>query len=133
MDDHPYLGYNHEMKITRTPIAWIGSSKKDYTAFPDDVQDVMGFALDGVQCGLTPSISKHLKGLGNGVYELSDDHKGDTYRAVYVVKFKDIVYVLHAFQKKSKKGVTTPKKDIDLVKRRLKVAGEDYALKIKED
>ena len=133
MDDHPYKCYNYAVNTTRTPIAWIGSSKKDYTAFPDDVQDVMGFALDSVQCGLTPPIAKHLKGLRSGVYELIDDHKGDTYRAVYVVKFKDIVYVLHAFQKKSKKGIATPKTDIDLIRKRLKVAGDDHAVRIKEN
>ena len=93
----------------------------------------MGFALDSVQCGVTPPIAKHLKGLGSGVYELIDDHKGDTYRTVYVVRFKDIVYVLHAFQKKSKKGIATPKTDIDLIRKRLKVAAEDYAAKIREN
>ncbi|WP_028880248.1 type II toxin-antitoxin system RelE/ParE family toxin [Terasakiella pusilla] len=104
----------------RKPLAWLASSKKDYMNFPEDVQDEMGFALDTVQCGKTPAIAKPLKGVGAGVYELIDDFNTDTYRAVYTVQFENKVYVLHAFQKKSKSGIKTPQKDVDLIKDRLK-------------
>tara|TARA_B100000315_G_C14458425_1_gene532564 strand:+ start:254 stop:640 length:387 start_codon:yes stop_codon:yes gene_type:complete len=113
---------------TRKPLAWIGSSKKNYKAFPDDVQDVMGFALDTAQCGLMPQIAKPFSGLGSGVFELLDDYRTDTYRAIYTVRFAEIVYVLHAFQKKSKKGITTPKKDVELIRRRLRDAQNHYAM-----
>lgn len=106
----------------RKDLAWVGSSKKDYTDFPDDVQDVMGFALDTVQCGETPSIAKPFKGIGSGIYELVDNFNKDTYRAVYAVQFEGIVYVLHAFQKKSKTGIKTPKQDVDLIKQRYQAA-----------
>ncbi len=119
--------------IARTEIAWVGSSKKNYKDFPDDVQDVLGFALDSVQCGYKPAIAKPLKGIGSGVFELVDDYKGDTYRAVYAVKFNDIIYVLHAFQKKSTKGIKTPKKDIDLIKKRLKDAIRHFETEIKKN
>lgn len=117
--------------IIRTDIAWVGSSKKNYMEFPDDVQDVLGFTLDCVQCGNTPAIAKPLKNIGSGVFELIDRHIGDTYRAVYMVKFEGIIYVLHAFQKKSKKGIATPKKEIDLIKSRLKAAKEHYETEMK--
>jgi phage-related protein len=118
--------------VDRVDIAWVGSSKKDYKGFPDEVQDVMGFALDCVQCGATPAIAKPLKGLGSGIYELVDNYNSDTYRAVYAVKFEGIVYVLHAFQKKSKKGIATPKKEIGLIKVRLKAATEHFEKEIKK-
>ncbi|MET4735282.1 phage-related protein [Thalassospira sp. MBR-102] len=105
----------------RADLAWVGSSKKDFDKFPDDVQDVMGFALDTVQCGETPQIAKPLKGVGGGVWELVDDYNSDTYRVIYAVQIGDVVYVLHAFQKKSKSGIATPQKDINLVKDRLKI------------
>lgn len=87
----------------------------------------MGFALDVAQLGGKHPDAKPLLGLGGaGVLEVVDDHEGDTYRAVYTVKFAGAVYVLHAFQKKSKRGIKTPLKDLELIKERLKRAGEHY-------
>ncbi len=102
-------------------LVWIGSSLKDLREFPDDVKDVAGFALGCVQEGSTPPEAKPLnqgKLKGKGIFEIVDDYDGDTYRAVYTVKLKERIYVLHAFQKKSKKGKETPKADIDLIKSR---------------
>jgi phage-related protein len=87
----------------------------------------MGYALYQAQVGRKAPSAKPLRGFGGaGVLEIVEDHQTDTYRAVYTVKFSELVYVLHAFQKKSKKGIATPKPDIDLIKRRLRVAEEDY-------
>jgi phage-related protein len=108
------------------PLDWIGSSKKDFLAFPDPVKDEMGNALGLAQFGGKHPSAKPWKGQGPGVFELVEDFRGDTYRAVYTVRFKKIVYVLHAFQKKSPKGIGTAQTDIDLVTRRLKLAQQDY-------
>lgn len=90
----------------------------------------MGYALYQAQLGLKAPSVKPLRGFGSaGILEIVDDHQSDTYRAVYTVKFSDLVYVLHAFQKKSKKGIATPKADIDLIKSRLKIAEEDYKMR----
>lgn len=111
----------------RKPLFWVGSSKEDLSEFPEDVKDVMGFALHLAQTGLKHPDAKPLKGFkGAGVLEVVEDHDGDTYRAVYTVRLAGAVYVLHAFQKKSKKGIATPKADIDLVKARLRRAEEDH-------
>lgn len=105
------------------PVAWVGSSKKDFRAFPDDVQDAMGFALYLAQAGNWHSMMKPLKGFsGAGVIELVENDRGDTYRAVYTVRFEERIYVLHAFQKKSKSGIKTPQQDMDMIKSRLKLA-----------
>jgi phage-related protein len=115
------------MKKERKPIEWIGSSLKDLRAFPEEVKDVIGVALDIAQQGEKHESTKPLQGFGGaGVLEVIDDFDGDTYRAVYTVKLKGVVYVLHAFQKKSKRGISTPKEEIDLVKRRFKAAEEHY-------
>lgn len=107
------------------PLIWIGSSLKDLRDFPDDVKDEMGFALYEAQCGLKPTAAKPLKGFGGaGVLEIVSDYQTDTYRAVYTVRLEERVYVLHAFQKKSKKGIATPKSDLELIKRRLRQAEE---------
>jgi len=109
------------------PLTWVGSSKRDYLRFPDQVQDDMGYALYVAQMGERPKSAKPLKGFkGAGVLELVEDHAGDAYRAVYTVRFAERVYVLHAFQKKSKKGSATPKSEIRLVEQRLRAAAEDY-------
>jgi phage-related protein len=105
-----------------TPLRWIASSRKDYREFPEAVQDSFGFGLFLAQTGQHPPHAKLLRGLGSGVVELVDDHDGDTYRAVYTVRFASAIYVLHAFKKKSKRGIETPKQDIDLIRQRLKVA-----------
>ncbi len=105
----------------------MGGSKADLKTFPDEVQDVMGYALDFAQQGKKHPDAKPLKGFGGaGVLEIVDDYGGNTYRAVYTVKFADAVYVLHCFQKKSKHGIATPQQDIELIERRLKRAREHY-------
>ena len=109
------------------PLLWVASSKRDYREFPPRVQDALGFELFLAQTGQHPPSAKPLKGLGSGVVELIGDFDGDTYRAVYTVRFREAVYVLHAFKKKSKRGIATPKSDIDLIKRRLKDAESDHA------
>lgn len=104
-------------------VYWLGSSKKDLLKMPDEVIDVFGFALHLAQVGKKHKQTKVLKGFGGaGVLEVVEDHDGDTYRAVYTVKFGQHVYVLHCFQKKSKQGIETPKQDIDLIRERLKAA-----------
>jgi phage-related protein len=107
-------------EMARRPLFWEGSSKRDFKQFPTPVQKDMGVALFVVQLGGTPPSAKPWKGLGAGVYELIEDHRGDTYRAVYTVRIADRVHVLHAFQKKSKSGVKTPKADVGLIESRLK-------------
>ena len=112
----------------RRPLFWVGSSKRDLKDFPDEVQDAMGHALDIAQQGKKHQDAKPLSGFGGAsVLEIAEDHDGDTYRAVYTVRFAGAVYVLHAFQKKSKKGTETPKPEIDLIRGRLKRAEEHYA------
>ena len=105
------------------PLHWVGSSKKDLLAMPSDVVDVFGFALHLAQSGKKHGQAKPLKGFGGAsVLEVIEDHMGDTYRAVYTVKIADRVYVLHCFQKKSTKGIETPRQDIDLIRERLRAA-----------
>lgn len=108
------------------PLDWVGSSKKDFLALPGPVKDDMGNALGLAQFGGKHPSAKPWKGQGPGVFELVEDHDGDTYRAVYAVRFREIVYVLHAFKKKSPKGIRTAQADIDLIERRLRMAQQDY-------
>jgi phage-related protein len=108
------------------PLDWVGSSKKDFLSFPEPVKDSMGYALGLAQLGGVHPSAKPWKGLGPGVFEVVDDHDGDTYRAVYTVRFEEVVYVLHAFQKKSPKRIKTARVDVALVERRLKAAQQDY-------
>jgi phage-related protein len=109
------------------PLEWIGSAKDDLLDLPSDVQNVMGYGLYLAQIGDKYDDAKPLKGFkGAGVLEIVDNFDGDTYRAVYTVKFESAVYVLHVFQKKSKSGIATPKPDIELIERRLKVAQEHH-------
>ena len=109
------------------PLRWIASALNDLKKFPEDVQDVMGYALDLAQHGQKHPDAKPLHGFsGAGVLEIVDDFDGDTYRAIYTVKFEGVIYLLHSFQKKSKHGIATPKQDIELVKKRLKIAQENY-------
>jgi phage-related protein len=108
------------------PVHWIGSSLRDLQEFPAPVQDDIGYALYVAQIGGKHAKSKPLKGFkGAGVLEIVEAHDGDTYRAVYTVKFGAAIYVLHAFQKKSKSGIATPKPDLDLIAQRLKEATAD--------
>ena len=112
---------------TLKPTVWIGSSREDVRAFPSEVRRVMGFAIDDAQNGDEHPRAKALKGFGGrSVLEIIDDEDGDTYRAVYTVRFAGVVYVLHAFQKKSKKGSETPKQHIEIIKARLKAAEAHY-------
>jgi len=95
--------------------------------FPAEVQRHIGYALHFAQMGDKHPSAKPLQGFGSaGVLEIVEDHDGDTYRAVYTVRFAEVVYVLHAFQKKSKRGIRTPKREIDLIKARLQRAEDDY-------
>jgi phage-related protein len=112
---------------TQKPVEWIGSSRDDLREFPREVRRVMGQAIDDAQHGGEHPAVKALKGFGGrGVLEVVDDFDGDTYRAVYTVKLAGVVYVLHAFQKKSRKGIATPQHEIDLIKARLKRAEDHY-------
>lgn len=108
------------------PLDWIGSSKRDFLRFPEAVKDDMGNALGIAQFGGKHPAAKPWKGQGAGVFEIVDSHDGDTYRAVYTVQFREVVYVLHAFQKKSPKGAKTAPSDVDLIQQRLKVARRDH-------
>lgn len=109
------------------PVRWVGRSKEDLSSFPEDVRRRVGRALWDAQLGLKAPFAKPMKGYGGaGVLEVVDDFDGDTYRAVYTVQFAGIVYVLHAFEKKSRKGIATPQSDLDLIKLRLARAKEDY-------
>jgi phage-related protein len=108
------------------PLYWVGSSLKEITKFPPEVQRSIGFALGAAQYGGKHLSAKPWKGDGPGVLEVVKDHDGDTYRAVYTVRFADAVYVLHTFQKKSPHGIATSQRDIALVKERLKLAQRDY-------
>ena len=104
-------------------LEWIGSTKKDLLALPEEVVDVFGYALYLAQTGSKHDQAKPLRGFGSaGVLEVVEDRRGDTYRAVYTVQFAARVFVLHVFQKKSKSGIATPKPDLDLIRNRLKVA-----------
>lgn len=105
------------------PLYWIGSALKDLRAFPEEVKDGIGYALEIAQRGGKSDKAKPLKGFpGTSILEIVEDHAKTTWRAVYTVEIADAVYVLHAFQKKSKKGIATPKQEIDLIRRRLTAA-----------
>ena len=108
------------------PVEWVGSSRADLKKFPAAVQDQVGFALYQAQAGLKHRDAKPLKGLGANILEVVSRQEGNTYRTVYTVRFKAAIYVLHAFQKKSKRGIATPKQELDLVKQRLKAAQRHY-------
>ncbi len=111
------------------PVVWIGSAKADLRAFPEEVKDSIGFALYVAQQGGKHPDAKPLRGFsGAGVLEIIEEHYGDTYRAVYTVRLAGRVYVLHAFQKKSKTGIQTPKAEINLIKSRLKRAEEEHGV-----
>jgi len=111
------------MPVKDKPLAWIGSSKKDLMALPLEVRKFFGHALDFAQRGDKHDAAKVLKGFGGaGVLELVEDDQDGTYRAVYTVKFAKAVFVLHCFNKKSKRGIETPKEELDIIRARLKVA-----------
>jgi len=110
------------------PIAWVRSSKKDLKAMPEEVQDDIGYALDLAQHNRQADYAKRMTGDLRDVIEIrAHSEAGDsTFRAAYTVHLGDMVYVLHVFQKKSKKGKETPKPDLDLIRQRLKEARQHY-------
>jgi phage-related protein len=107
------------------PVYWVGSSKRDLQSLPDPVVDLFGYALYLAQIGKKHEQAKPLKGIGSAsVLEVVEDWDRSTYRAVYTVEFRGFVFVLHIFQKKSRRGGATPKGDIDIIRERLKIAKE---------
>ena len=108
------------------PLFWVASSLNDLLAFPEKVQKKMGAALSLAQFGGKHPSAKPWKGAGSVVFEIVEDYRSDAYRAIYIVKFADAVYVLHAFQKKAPSGIRTPKRDVELVAQRLKQAQQEY-------
>ena len=109
----------HEYEIK--PLTWVGSSHEDLKEFPSAVQGEMGYALYVAQIGDKHPKAKPLKGF-SGIMEIRSDYASNTYRAVYTTKIGDVIYVLHAFQKRSKRGIETPRREINRIKRRLKIA-----------
>jgi phage-related protein len=117
----------------RKTLEWVGSSLADLRSFPLEVRRVMGQALDDAQLGSESPRAKALKGFGGrSVLEIVDDFDGETYRAVYTVRFGDVIYVLHAFQKKARRGIATPRHELDRVRARLKRAAELHAARREE-
>jgi phage-related protein len=109
------------------PLFWMSSTQEDLRAFPQAVRQVMGYALYLAQVGDKHLDAKPLKGFaGAGVLEIVADHDGDAFRAVYTVRFADAVYALHAFQKKSTRGIATPKREIERIRQRLRRAQVHY-------
>ncbi|MGD2155204.1 MAG: type II toxin-antitoxin system RelE/ParE family toxin [Gemmatimonadales bacterium] len=109
------------------PLRWVGSSRKDLKRFPEEVRDVLGRALLDTQFGERPADARPLKGfVGASVLEITDDFRGDTYRIVYTVRFPGTVYVLHAFKKKSKRGAKTPRREMELVRKRHRAAERHF-------
>lgn len=114
-------------KLPVKSVVWMGNSLDSLQQFPDSVRNKMGYALYLAQIGQKHPSAKPLKGFsGTSVLEIVDNFDTNTYRAIYTVKFSSIIYVLHTFQKKSKKGIKTPKQDIDIVKKRLQAAKEHF-------
>jgi len=109
------------------PLFWLGSTLDRLRDFPDEVKDVMGYALQIAQWGSKYPDAKPLRGFkGASVLEIVDNFDGNTYRAVYTVRFKEAIYVLHVFQKKSKHGIKTSKQDLELIRDRLSIAQTNY-------
>ncbi len=106
------------------PVIWLGNSKRFVLEFPKEAQKLIGDELQLMQFGGMPKDAKPFKGVGSGVFEIALRYATDAYRVVLAVKLGDKIYVLHAFQKKSKKGRATPKNDIDLIKQRYREAQE---------
>lgn len=111
---------NHKLR----EVVWLGDSRKCISKFPIEVKRTIGHALYFAQMGDHHPRTKMMKGLGSGVYEIFEDHRNGTFRAVYTIKISEKIYVVHAFQKKSKSGIKTPMEDIDLIKKRLKLIKE---------
>jgi phage-related protein len=109
------------------PCFFVGSARKDIQAFPDKVKNVVGAAIQAAQFGGKSAAAKPMKGLGSGILEIVENHDGDTFRGVYLIRLEGAVYVLHAFKKKSLTGIKTAQKDIELIKSRIKLAEEHHA------
>ena len=108
-------------------VLWVGSARKDLKKFPKPVQNEIGQTLWEVQMGQMPPSVKLLKGFSDGpVMEIIEDHDGDTYRAVFTARFADAIYVLHCFQKKSKRGAKTPRPDKELIRNRLNEVSKSH-------
>ena len=119
------MNYN---RLNLKETIWIGDSKTKLKEFPESVQKDIGDALFIAQAGSMSPAAKPFKGVGSGVFEIRADYRTDTYRAVYAVKIGERVYILHCFQKKSRRGIKTSKRDVALIKRRLRLALELEAI-----
>ena len=117
-------GEPNDRKPLLRPLVWMGNSKRNIQAFPEDVRKLMGDELQLIQFGGMPKDAKPFRGVGSGVIEIALRHDTDAYRSVLAVQLGEKIYVLHAFQKKSTKGIATPKKDIALIKQRYAEAKE---------
>ncbi len=106
------------------PMRWLGNSKKNLQKFPKEAQKIIGDELQMMQFGQMPNDVKPFKGVGAGVFEIALKHNKDAYRTVLALQLGERIYILHAFLKKSKKGIATPKQDVDLIKQRYKEAKE---------
>ncbi len=106
------------------PVVWLGNSRRNIQAFPPDARRIIGGELQLMQYGGMPKDAKPFRGIGSGVIEIAIRHDGEAYRTVVALQFGGNIYVLHAYQKKSKKGIATPKQDVDLIKQRYKEAKE---------
>ena len=116
-----------DLPTAKKPVEFVGSAREDLSSLPKPVTYVFGYAIFQAQCGEKHADAKPLKGFGGaGVLEVVENYDGDTYRAVYTVKFEGVVYVLDAFQKKSKRGSALPKVDMERIRLRLKTAQEHY-------
>jgi phage-related protein len=113
-------------RLVQVPLHWVGSAKADFMAFPNEVRSDMGYAFGVAQLGGKHPSAKPWKGEGGGIFEVVERHDGDAYRAIYTVRFEGVIYVLHAFQKKSPSGIRTAQADIEMVRERLKRANADY-------
>jgi phage-related protein len=111
------------------PLFWVGSARRDLLEFPRDVVRELGYLLGLVQHGGTPERAKPWKGLGYGVFELVQDWRGDTFRAVYLMRFREAIYVLHCFQKKSPSGIQRARPDTELIERRLRLAAKEHEVR----
>lgn len=114
---------DHETPVLR-PVVWMGNAKRNVQAFPRGAQKLIGDELQLIQFGGMPRDAKPFKGVGSGVFEIALRYEGDAYRTVVAVQLGERIYVLHAFQKKSKKGIATPKPDVDLIRQRYREAKE---------
>ena len=129
----PKLAYSDVTRAPLKPVYWVGSSLKDLRACPDEVQDVVGYALYLAQEGKQEHpAAKPLKGVLRGLVEVVADYASGTYRAVYTAKLANTIYVLHVFQKKATRGIATPKRELDLIKARLRWAEQHARSAAKE-